>query len=416
MRKLCVVVAVFAAVLGAPAVARADIVTSWNRTMIDVLEASHTPPPPGARDAAIVESAVFDAVNGIARRYTPVHVEPLGPHGASQAAAAAAAAHEALVALFPTQQPLLEQRYADSLAELGSTPPVRRGLAWGTQVADEILAWRAGDGFSIVPPTYTPVPLPGRWQPTPPSMGPPLFRQFAQLTPFALVSPSQFPVPGPPPLASASYARDYQEVLELGSADSIMRTAAQTETAKFWQLDIPAAMWGRVADDLLEARPVSLVRSARIMALMNIALTDTTIAVWNAKNLFDTWRPITAIADGSADGNPLTGPVPGWTPLLPTPQFQEYPSAHSAVSAAATSVLAAFFGDRTDFTVQSAGLPGVERNFASFSAAVTQVADARIYAGFHFRFSCEDGIALGSEIAAYVRSTHLVRALGEDDD
>jgi membrane-associated phospholipid phosphatase len=125
--------------------------------------------------------------------------------------------------------------------------------------------------------------------------------------------------------------------------------------------------------------------------------------------------PITAIAAAATDGNPLTTPVPGWAPLLPTPQFQEYPSAHSAVSSAATAVLASFFGNRTDFTVLSAGLSGVERQFTSFSAAVTEVAEARIYAGFHFRFSCEDGIALGAEIAHYVRPTHLIGAHGDDD-
>jgi membrane-associated phospholipid phosphatase len=415
MRRLCVLAAVLAAVLLAPGVARADVVTSWNRTMIDVLETSHTPPPPAARDAAIVSSAVFDAVNGIARHSTPVHVDPNGPHGASRDAAAAAASHEALLDLFPAQQSLLDQRYADSLADLGDTPPVRRGVAWGTSVADAILAWRAGDGIGIVPPTYTSVSLPGRWQPTPPTFGPPLFRQFAQMTPFALTSPAQFALPGPPPLASARYARDYEEVIELGSADSVLRTQEQTLIATFWQLDTPAAMWNRVADDLLEARDGPLVREARILALVNIALADTTIAVWNAKNTFDTWRPITAIAAAATDGNPLTNPVPGWAPLLPTPQFQEYPSAHSAVSSAATAVLASFFGDRTDFAVSSAGLPGVERQFTSFSAAVTEVAEARIYAGFHFRFSCEDGIALGAEIAEYVRSTHLIRAHGDDD-
>jgi membrane-associated phospholipid phosphatase len=416
MRKLSALAAVLAAVLGTPAVARADVVTSWNRTMIDVLEAAHTPPPPAARDAAIVGSAVFDAVNGIARRYTPVRVEPTAARGASRPAAAAAAAHEALATLFPTQQPLLDQRYADSLSALGDTPPVRRGVAWGIQVADEILAWRAGDGFTSVPPIYMLNPAPGRWQPTPPSFGPPLFRQFGQMIPFALSSPAQFALPGPPPLTSARYARDYDEVLAFGSADSVMRTAEQTETAKFWQLDVPPAMWGRVADALLDSRGGSTLRSARVLALMNIALADATIAVWNAKNRFDTWRPITAIAAALTDGNPLTNPVSDWSPLLPTPQFQEYPSGHAGVSAAAASVLASFFGDRTDFTVVSAGLPDVQRSFTSFSAAITQVVNARIYAGFHFRFSDEDGAVLGSEIADYLRSTHLVRDHGYADD
>jgi hypothetical protein len=399
MRLLLAAVTAVAA-LALPGVAGADVVTSWNRTLVDTLEAAHTPPPAANRSAAIVSSSVFDAVNGVARQFTPVHVAPSAPHGASRAAAAVAAAHESLVVLFPAQQAALDAEYADSLAALGSSPVVQRGLMWGAHVADEILAWRASDGFTAVLPPYVASTLPGRWQPTPPTFGPPLFRQFAQMTPFALASPDQFPLPGPPPLASARYAADLNEVKALGSATSSVRTSTETETARFWQLDVPSAMWDRVADDLAEASPWSLVREARMLALTNIALADTTIAVWNAKNLFDSWRPITAIA---AAGDPA------WTPLLPTPQFQEYPSAHSAVSASAAGVLASFYGNDAPFTVTSAGLPGVDRDFTSFGAAVAQIVDARIFAGFHFRFACEDGVRLGNEIGNYIRATTLLR-------
>ena len=164
----------------------------------------------------------------------------------------------------------------------------------------------------------------------------------------------------------------------LGSATSTVRTAEQTQTAVFWQVDTPSAIWNRVADDLADANGTTLTQNARLLALMNIALADATIGIWNAKNHFDAWRPVTAI-------RALLDPT--WTPLLATPAFQEYPSAHSGVSAAATAVLASFYGNHTSFTVTSAGLPGVERNFNSFSSSVLQIEDARIYAGFHFRFS-----------------------------
>jgi hypothetical protein len=232
------------------------------------------------------------------------------------------------------------------------------------------------------------------------------------MTPFALASPGQFPLPGPPPLTSARYARDLNEVEALGSVNSSVRTATETETAKFWQLDTPAGMWDRVADDLAEQRSWSLVREARVLALTNIALVDSTIAVWNSKNAFDAWRPVTAIAQADRDGNPGTSPDPSWMPLLATPQFQEYPSAHSGISSAAAAMLASFYGSRASFTVTSNGLPGVERSFSSFPAAVAQVADARIFAGFHFRFSCDDGIVLGNAVADYIRSTHLLRVGG----
>jgi PAP2 superfamily len=381
-----------------PRSSQPDTVRQWNLTMIAGLEAAGTAPPPAARIGAIVQASVFDAVNGIARRYTAYHVAPAAPRGASRAAAAAEAAYTALVALIPAQQPLFDNQLAATLSELSPDPAnpglsVERGLAWGQSVADAILAWRATDGINAVLPPYVPGTAPGDWQPTPPLFGPPLFRQFATMTPFALTSPSQFLPPGPPPLTSARYAAALAEVQALGSATSSVRTPEQTETAKFWQLDTPAALWNRVADQLAWGHHVPMLAEARLLAQMNIALADATIAVWNAKNTYNFWRPVTAIRAG-LDST--------WTPLLDTPAFQEYPSAHSGVSSAAATVLAGFYGNHTCFTLTSAGLPGVQRSFTSFTAAVQQVEDARIYAGFHFRFSTTDGATLGAKVGRYV--------------
>jgi hypothetical protein len=387
-----------------PGMAQPDMVTQWNLTMIAGLEAAAIPPPPSARIGAIVQASVFDAVNGIDRRYAFYHVPPAAPPGASRDAAAASAAYTALVALIPGQKPLFDAQLTATLAQLSddSSHPgqsVRRGLGWGTTVAETILAWRATDGYTTTPPPYT-VGSPPDWQPTPPGyLGPPaapLFRQFAAMTPFALTTPSQFRPPGPPPLDSARYAQDLAEVQALGSATSAARTAEQTQTAIFWQADTPAAMWNRAADQLAQTGDLPLAQNARLLAQLNIALADATIAVWNAKNYYNFWRPVAAIR-ATTD--------PGWTPLLPTPAFQEYPSAHSGVSSAAATVLASFYGNNTGFTITSAGLPGVQRNFTSFSAAVQQVEDARVYAGFHFRFSCTDAAALGAQVASYVTTT-----------
>jgi hypothetical protein len=265
-----------------------------------------------------------------------------------------------------------------------------RGLAWGRSVADEILAWRASDGINAVLPPYVFGTAPGDYQPTPPALGPPAFRQFASMTPFAIASPSQFD-PGPPPaLTSRRYRRDLVEVKAVGSATSTQRSAFDTQTAQFWQSDTPAAMWDRVADDLAGAHGIGLLAAARRLALTNLALADATIAVWNAKNEYDRWRPISAIGD------------PTWAPLLVTPAFQEYPAAHPGVSAAATGVLAAFYGDRTPSEVTSAGMPGVTRSFGGFHAAVRQVEDARVFGGIHFRFSSVMGARMGAEVARYV--------------
>jgi membrane-associated phospholipid phosphatase len=381
----------------APAVAKADPVTDWNRTMVAGLEAAHVGPQPSSRIGAIVQTSVFDAVNGIERRYTAFHVAPDAPRGSSRAAAAASAAHTALVALIPSQQALFDQQLQTTLAQISNDPAdpgqsVLRGLAWGQGVANAILAWRANDGLTAVLPPYVFGSAPGDYQPTPPLFGPPLFRQYATMTPWALKAPSQFLPPGPPPLTSARWAQDLAEVRAYGSAASAVRTAWQTETARFWQSDTPVAMWNRVAEDLAEAHHTTLSRNARVLALTNIAMADAMIATFNAKNTYDFWRPVTAIAATSD---------PTWSPLLATPAFQEYPSAHSTVSAAPATVLAEFYGNETAFTVTAANMAGVTRNFSSFTGAVQQIEDARVWAGFHYRFSCEDGAALGTNVGEW---------------
>lgn len=414
MIKRLALVLIATAALTAPAVASADVVTDWNRTMIDALEVDKTPPPPSARVGAIVQSAVFDSVNGIARRYTPMHVLPDAPRGASRAAAAAGAAHEALVTLFPAQQAMLDQRLEDTISQIahpwrGDDRSIAEGLQWGKTVADETLAWRATDGFNTVPPTYAPAGTPGRWAPTAPAFVPmPLFRQFATMTPFALVSPDQF-LPAPPPsLTSARYARDFNEVKALGSANSTIRTPEQTQTATFWASDTPTAIWNRVADDLAQQRGRSMLAGARILALMNISLADSAIAIYNAKNTYDTWRPITAIQQADSDGNPDTSPDPNWMPLLTTPAHQEYPAGHPGLSSGGATVLASFYGDDTPFTATSSSLTGVERSFTSLSSAIRQVENARVWGGIHFRTATVTAAHVGAEVAHYVTRTRLL--------
>jgi hypothetical protein len=400
-----------------PAAAGANVVTDWNRTMVGALETAAPPPPLASRDAAIVQTSVFDAVNGIARRYTPVHVPPAAPPGASRDAAAAGAAHESLVALFPLQRTMLDQQLSATLAQIGARDDgtsIAAGLQWGEEVADQILTWRATDGLAVTPPPYVAAGVPGRYALTPPAFAPPAFRPFATMTPFAIASPGQF-LPGPPPpLTSARYARDLNEVKALGSADSTIRTPGQTETALFWQSDTPAAIWNRVADDLAEQRGTPLLRDARILALMNMSLADTTIAFFNAKNHYDTWRPITAIQQADTDGNPGTTPDSTWTPLLITPSFQEYPSGHAAVSNGAASVLAAFYGDDTSFTATSATMTTVQRSFTSFAQAVAQVENARVWGGIHFRTATIIGAQMGGEVADYLLGTHLLPIHGHE--
>jgi len=406
-------IATFATAGGVPAAfaAHTNVVIEWNQTMLSTFQAAAVPPPAANRLGAIVQSAVFDAVNGIENRYTPIHVQPGAPDEADPHAAVAGAAYETLVHLFPSQSTPLKAALTASLgdqADEGDSASIAAGLAWGESVGDLTFAWRAADGFSATPSAYTFSSAPGQYQPTPGGSGPPKFRTLATTTPFALTSPSQFRPAGPPALTSDRYTASFNEVKALGGLTSTVRTATQTETAKFWQLDTPTGQWDRVADSLALDNHLNLMASARLLARVNIAIADSTIAVFDAKNFYNFWRPATAIVQAGLDGNPNTASDAAWLPLLTTPYFQEYPSAHSGISSAAATALASVFGANAQFTVTSAGLPGVTRSFSSFSDAVAQVADARIYAGFHFRFSTDDGITLGSSVGDYVDANAML--------
>ena len=394
-----------------------NVVIEWNQTMLDTFATAGVPPPPGNRLGGIVQSAVFDAVNGIELRYSAIHVQPAAPADASPQAAAVNAAYTVLVGLFPGQKASLDIALAASIAELQDDEDgasMASGLVWGKTVANQTMAWRATDGFNAPAPPYSFGTMPGQWQPTPGGSGAPKFQQLATTAPFALTSPSQFRPTGPPLLTSAAYTASFNEVKAYGGLTSTVRTLFQTETARFWQLDTPTAMWDRVADSLAVEKHLNLLSTARLLAQVDDAIADASFAIWDAKVAFNFWRPMTAIVNAGIDGNPDTSPDLTWQPLMTTPYFQEYPSAHSGVSSAAAYILASTFGQDTSFNVTSAGLPGVTRTFDSFQSGVNQVADARVFAGFHFRFSCNEAITLGSNVGAYVYA-HLIRPAGDSD-
>ena len=362
--------------------------------------------PVAMRIGAIVQASVFDAINGITRRYTEYHETNLPPRGVLATAAAAGAAYQALRLLFPGAKASFDGLLAGTVPQ-HSGGAAARGVAWGESVADDIVNWRSTDGFTAVLPPYVSSLAPGRWQPTPPLFGPPLFRQFATMVPFAMASPTQFQPPPPPALDSVRYATDFAEVKAYGRLDSAVRTAHGTETALLWQADAPVDLWDTVADTLIGDRHLGLTDAARLLAQMNIAMADAVIAIWNAKNFFDTWRPITAIEQAEIDGNPATDPDSTWQPLVVTPPFQEYRSGHAGVSQAGAAVLANRFGDATDYRITTPNRPGASHSFASFTAGVAEVTDARIFAGFHFRFSCDAADVIGRGVADYVVATQM---------
>jgi membrane-associated phospholipid phosphatase len=389
----------------------ADVVLEWNQVLLDTLKADHLLPLYLAREAAIVHAAVYDAVNAIDGSYTPLFADVQAPRGASLEAAAAQAAHDTLVALSPAHRDALDAVLA---ADLAGIPPGRAklGIAVGQAVARQILAWRSTDR-SDLHVDYEPVNEPGHWQPTPPANAPAVAPQWGQVIPFSIPSGSTFLPPAQPDLTSAEYTAAFEEVKSLGAANSTTRTAEQSDIAQFWYgtagTYTSVGYWNQIAREVAVERGDSMVQNARLFALLNVAQADSYFAIWDAKYTYDFWRPVTAIRAADTDGNPDTAADPTWTSFKGTPPFPSYVSGHSGHSAAAAAVLAAYFGtDDVAFTLSTDSLPGMTRSYESFSQAVHEVSDSRVFAGIHWRFDVTAGEDLGYQVGNYV-ATHSLR-------
>jgi hypothetical protein len=401
-----------------------DPVLEWIGVMNNTVLAAGTAPNVTGRVVALFSASTFDAVNGIDPCFPPLYVRPAAPHNASQRAAAIQAAYVILMRLYGAQQGgTLTSQHDASLASLALTEKpesISAGVAWGQSVADAIWAWRLTDGFAPTPPPFfgvqsiagTPNSL-GFWRPTPPANASGATPQIATMTPWVLTRPSQFRLPPPLALNSPEYASDLNEVREMGSLSSASRSSEQTEVALFWALNTPLA-WNRVAAQLSAARGLSLTENAHLFAVLNVTLADAIIACWDSKYRYIFWRPVTAIRAGAALGDPNSD----WRPLLDsltgTPAHPEYPSAHSTYSGAAAFILAAAFGENTAFSLTSEIRPST-RSYTSFSEAIAEIADARVFGGIHLRSSCARGNSLGRAVADYV-SKHAMRPRGDDQD
>ena len=406
-RFFCLVLIALAA--SSVSIARADVVTDWNKILF---EAALVPPATSplviTRNAAIVHAAVFDAVNGVERRYTPFRVDPAAPRKTSSRAAAVQAAYATLVRLYPAQKSTLDAKLAASLAAIASGTEaekngwIARGIEWGQTVADAIWALRSNDGFAPPPPAFLGGSAVGEWRPTPPGLASGAGPQFAYMTPWVMQSPLQFRPAGPPAINSERYLADFDETKTRGGAASLSRTADQTIACLFWNSTSASYFWNNVAASLAAERKLTLSQNARLFALVNLAVADAAIACWEAKYHYVFWRPITAIPLAETDGNAATMPDACWAPLFATPNHPEYPSGHSSFSSAAAAVLADHFGEETAFSVKSDVMLGVVRSFPSFSKALEEIKEARIFAGIHFRAACDDGHATGRAVANYV--------------
>jgi PAP2 superfamily len=437
-KRCSIFLCILAILLCISCIAQADDVTDWNQHMLRAGTMGGTSPLVMSRVAAIVQASVFDAVNGIDPKYAPVHVQPAAPAGASRRAAAVQAAYTALVALYPVAtfpliKPTLDARLAVSLTAIAADPHetaagIAAGMAWGTTAANGILAWRATDGFTPAPPPFLGGSAVGQWRPTPPAFAPGAGPQFATMTPWVISTPGQFQPAGPPSLNSVRYATDFNETKLMGRIDSALRTPDETIYAWFWNASTASYIWNHLADVLIDRRARedddadahasreerhSLLESARVLALLDLAMADAAIACWHAKYTYVAWRPVTAIPLEQTIGNPGITHSPSddsWMPLFATPAHPEYPSGHSTVSSAAAVVLASIFGERTHLTMDNDLMIGVTRSFHSFSQALEEVKNARIFAGIHFRFSCDDGTTVGNQVGHYVLENALLPA------
>jgi hypothetical protein len=387
-----------------PASVRANVITDWDAKAIDAVaplaSAPSSPYTPYAayRMMGIVHVAMFDAVNSIEPRYQPYLVQLPADSTTSKEAAAAAAAAAVLAAIDARTAAQMKSDLASYLASMPNDAAKSEGIKLGEAVAAKIWEARVNDG-SDAPDDYRPRTTPGVYVPAPIMRGP----MWPRVKPFAMVSPSQFRPDPPIALNSEEWAKDYNEIKDYGAQKSAKRTAEQTETARFWLVTGPEA-YQPFLRQLAIAKEMDVVDSARFMALGGIAINDALIAVLEAKFHYNFWRPITAIRNGDIDGNPATDRDSIWQPIAETPMHPEYPCAHCILSGSVAGVVKATLGTDNipEVAMTSSTAPGVTHHWTNMTAFTDEVANARIWSGFHYRFSTRVGTGMGLQIGEYV--------------
>jgi hypothetical protein len=375
--------------------ASANVVTDWDEKAVAFIQPRMVPPV-AYRALAIMHIAMFEAVNSIEPRYQPYKAQLPAAPDASKDAAAAAAAGAVLTKLLPDAASDIQAALTSYLAAIPESDAKANGIKLGDAAATKILEARANDGSST-PDDYRPVTTPGVYIPTPPTVAP----HWPNVAPFAMTSPSQFRPKPPIALESEQWGKDYNEIKELGEKNSSKRSARQTEDARFWLMTGP-----RSTHPLNRQIPIqkemSVIDSARFMAVIAAAEADSMIAVFDAKYKYGFWRPITAIRNGDIDGNASTERDATWQPLDNTPMHPEYPCAHCIVSSAAASAIEAMLGtaDIPEVAMTSTTASGVTHRWTNLHVYADEVAAARIASGFHYRFSIVVGQDMGRQIGA----------------
>jgi len=383
--------------------AHADSVADWAGKTTEIA----TDGPNTTRTIALAESAVYEAVNAITKRYPRDHVDLGQAEGASIDAAVAAASRSVLIHEAPLLNKQTDAQYQKAIAALPDDPARKLGIQIGEKAAADVLAKHTDDIGTIEP--YRPVTTPGAYIPTTFPLG----YAVAQHKPWFLKSPAQFRPAPPPALKSALWARDYNEIKAVGSVDSKTRTTEQTDIGRFWATALPDIHIG-VVQSLANAPGREVTRNARLFAVVTGAINDGEIAVLEAKFHYLFWRPITAIRNGDKDGNDATERDPDWTPLIATPMHPEYPCAHCVISSMIARVIRADVGNEPlpTLSTHSNTLRGVTRYWTRTEDVVKEVSNARVYDGVHYRNSCDVGVHMGEQVAAVVLAAYGMTGSG----
>lgn len=386
------------ALFGGMQPAAADVISDWNEKAVSFAVGHKMPPPPADRVVAMTQVAMFDAVNSIDRKYRPYLVQLPAEAATSREAAAATAAATVLVGIDPQAADEMKAALAQYLQFIPDGPGKTAGVRLGEAVAEKVLAARSNDGANA-PDTYRPRTTPGVYVATIATATP----QWPGVQPFALTSASQFRPAPPIALAGAEWAVNYNEMKDYGALASTKRSARQTEDARFW-LATDGRVFYPLVSQVAAAKKLNVIDSARLYALSAIAREDALIAVFDAKYHYEFWRPVTAIRNGDIDGNSATERDPAWQPIAATPMHPEYPCAHCIESAALAGVIEAVFGtaEISEVSLTSPTAPGVIHHWTNVRAFTDEVSQARIWAGFHWRFSTKVGQDMGYRIGAYV--------------
>ncbi len=398
--------------LSTAALSANDPVLEWNAIMVQTVAGQN--PFFQARFASITQLAVFEAVNAIDQDFDPYLGTIAAPSSASTEAAAVAAAHAVLKSYFPANAAALDAARATSLAGIADGVPKQEGLAVGEAAAAAMIALRTDDG-SAPPEFYVPSSAkPGEWQTTPscpPAGG--ILLQWRNLRPFAIEATDQFRSARPPALESVRYARDYNEVKRVGGVESAYRPQDRADVARFYAATAPVPVWNAAASQVAVEQSRSMSENARVLALVNMAISDAQAAVFDTKYHYRFWRPETAIRAGDTDGNLLTRGNPDFMPFVLTPCFPSYGSAHGSSSGAAREVLERVFGPRHhSITLSNPAVANVVLQYGAFRQITNDIDDARVYGGIHFRFDQEAGAKLGRQVGAHVHRHTLRRRHG----